>query len=32
MQGYPAYKDTRGNYDYGNSTLFIGHVQGFFLS
>lgn len=27
-KGYPAYKDIRGNYDYGNFTLFIDHVQG----
>ena len=27
-KGYPAYKDTRGNYDFGTYTLNIDHVQG----
>lgn len=27
-KSYPAYKDTRGGYRFGNYTLFIEHVQG----
>ena len=27
-KGYPAYKDTRGAYDFGDYTLSIDHVQG----
>ena len=27
-KGYPAYKDTRGVYDFNGYTLFIDHVQG----
>lgn len=27
-KGYPAYKDTKGNYDFGNYELWIEHVQG----
>ena len=27
-KGYPAYKDTRGSYDFGRYTLNIDHVQG----
>ncbi len=27
-KGYPAYKDTRGSYDFGNYVLSIDHVQG----
>lgn len=27
-RGYPAYKDTRGSYDFGNYVLSIDHVQG----
>ena len=27
-KSYPAYKDTRGSYDFGNYVLSIDHVQG----
>ena len=27
-KGYPAYKDTRGSYDFRNYVLSIDHVQG----
>ncbi len=27
-KGYPAYKEIRGSYDFGDYTLFIDHVQG----
>ena len=27
-RGYPAYKDTRGSYDFRNYVLSIDHVQG----
>lgn len=27
-RGYPAYKDLKGQYDFGNYTLSIDHVQG----
>ncbi|MFO7871295.1 MAG: ABC-ATPase domain-containing protein [Kiritimatiellia bacterium] len=27
-RGYPAYRDIRGAYDFGNFTLFVDHVQG----
>ena len=27
-KGYPAYKDTRGSYDFGKYVLSIDHVQG----
>ena len=27
-RGYPAYKDTRGRYDFGKYVLSIDHVQG----
>ena len=27
-RGYPAYKDIRGSYDFGEFTLYIDHVQG----
>ena len=26
-KGYPAYKDTKGSYDFGRYTLNIDHVQ-----
>ena len=27
-RGYPAYKDTKGSYDFGDYILSIDHVQG----
>ena len=27
-KGYPAYKETKGSYDFGDYTLIIDHVQG----
>ena len=27
-RGYPAYKDTKGSYDFGSYVLSIDHVQG----
>ncbi|MCL4302740.1 MAG: hypothetical protein KJ077_44040 [Anaerolineae bacterium] len=31
-KGRAAYKDSRGNYNYDNFTLFIDHMQGIFTS